>query len=422
MNGKGKKIGLIIVVVLILVFLIYAVRWINHRMKYAISDAVFVESEYLSNIGFYRVSGKIIQLYKKESDQVKAGEVIAKIDDTDYKLQVQALEKEIESLTYQKKQLENQLERVAKETDINESITALTVQELNKKLESLKAQKDQIEAQLKLAQKDEERYRNLLEKGLVSKRKYEEVKTNLEVLEKQKLAVEKNIAELKISIEKSKKAVEYAQTQKSITQEIQDQINSANSQIESLIKKKQDLENQLKYTELTAPFNGVVAKKFVSIGDVVKAGQPVYAILKSDSFYVKVLLEETKLEGVKVGNKAYIKLDAYPDKTFEGVVESIDVASAAKFALVPRDISAGEFTKLAQRIPVKIKIIKGDMSLLRVGLGGKVEIEKIRWTNGRYKTDLWKDNKLRESFNNFYSYEWSLYGYPRYYNSWRCRS
>ncbi|WP_028950585.1 HlyD family secretion protein [Sulfurihydrogenibium subterraneum] len=378
MNGKGKKIGLIIVVVLILVFLIYAVRWINHRMKYAISDAVFVESEYLSNIGFYRVSGKIIQLYKKESDQVKAGEVIAKIDDTDYKLQVQALEKEIESLTYQKKQLENQLERVAKETDINESITALTVQELNKKLESLKAQKDQIEAQLKLAQKDEERYRNLLEKGLVSKRKYEEVKTNLEVLEKQKLAVEKNIAELKISIEKSKKAVEYAQTQKSITQEIQDQINSANSQIESLIKKKQDLENQLKYTELTAPFNGVVAKKFVSIGDVVKAGQPVYAILKSDSFYVKVLLEETKLEGVKVGNKAYIKLDAYPDKTFEGVVESIDVASAAKFALVPRDISAGEFTKLAQRIPVKIKIIKGDMSLLRVGLGGKVEIEKIR--------------------------------------------
>ena len=378
MNGKGKKIGLIIVVALILVFLIYAVKWINHRMKYAISDAVFVESDYLSNIGFNRVSGKIIQLYKKESDQVKAGEVIAKIDDTDYKLQVQALEKEIESLTYQKKQLENQLERVAKETDINETITALTVQELTKKLESLKAQKEQIEAQLKLAQKDEERYRNLLEKGLVPKRKYEEVKTNLEVLEKQKTAVEKNIAELKVSIEKSKEAVKYAQTQKSIIQEIQDQINSINSQIESLIKKKQDLENQLKYTELTAPFNGVVAKKFVSIGDVVKAGQPIYAILKSDSFYVKVLLEETKLEGVKVGNKAYIKLDAYPDKTFEGVVESIDVASAAKFALVPRDISAGEFTKLAQRIPVKIKITKGDMSLLRVGLGGEVEIEKSR--------------------------------------------
>lgn len=378
MNEKGKKIGLVITVLLIVAFLIYAVKWINHRMKYAISDAVFIESDYLSNIGFNRVSGKIVQLYKKESDEVKAGEVIAKIDDTDYKLQIEALEKEIEALTYQKKQLESQLQRVARETDINESISVLTVEEISKKLESLKAQKDQIEAQIKLAKKDEERYRNLLEKGLVAKRKYEEVHTNLEVLEKQKLAIEKSISELKVSMEKSKKSVEYAKTQKSITEELQNQINAISSQIESLLKKKQDLENQLQYTELKAPFNGVVAKKFVSIGDVVKAGQPVYALLKSNSFYVKVLLEETKLEGVKVGNKAYIKLDAYPDKTFEGVVESIDVASAAKFALVPRDISAGEFTKLAQRIPVKVRITKGDMSLLRVGLGGEVEIEKSR--------------------------------------------
>jgi membrane fusion protein (multidrug efflux system) len=378
MNSKGKKIGLVITILLLIVFTIYSIKWINHRMKYAITDAVFVETDYLSNVGFNRVSGKVIQLYKKEGDEVKADETIAKIDDTDYKIQLESLLNEIDSLIYQKKQLENQLERVAKETEINEKISLLTVEELNKKLQSVQAQKEQIEAQLNLAQKDEERYRNLLEKGLIPKRKYEEIYTQLQVLTKQKLAIEKNISEIKTSIEKTKQSVVYAQTQKEITKEIQDKINSLNSQIESLNKKKEDLENQIKYTELKSPYNGVIAKKYVSIGDIVKSGQPVYAIVKSDSFYIKVLLEETKLNGVKVGNKAYIKLDAYPDQLFEGVVESIDIASAAKFALVPRDISAGEFTKLAQRIPVKIKITKGNLSLLRVGLGGEVEIEKSK--------------------------------------------
>lgn len=375
---KKKQIGLITVVVLTIGFLIISINWIHHRMNYIITDAVFVETDYLSNVGFNRVSGKVVQLYKKEGDIVKANEDIAKIDDTDYKLQLEGLEKKIESLRYQKNQLENQLQRVWKETAINEDIQTITTKEIEKKRESLNAQLKQIESQLNLAKKDEERYRNLLEKGLIPKRKYEEIKTNLEVLENQKVAIEKSIAEIKLSEEKAIKSVLYAKTQREITSEIEDQIKSLGSQISSLEKEREDLINQINYTTLKSPYDGVIAKKFISIGDVVKAGQPIYAVVKSDSFYVKVLLEETKLQGLKVGNKAYIKLDAYPDKTFEGVVESIDIASAAKFALVPRDISAGEFTKLAQRIPVKIKITKGDKSLLRVGLGGEVEIKKSK--------------------------------------------
>jgi Multidrug resistance efflux pump len=371
-----KNIGLFVVLVLILIFAVFAIRWIEHRMKYVISDAVFVETDYLSNVGFNRVSGKIIQLYKKEGDAVKADETIAKIDDTDYKIQLENINYEIESLKQQKSQLENQLSRIIQENELNQKITSLTTQEIEKKIESLSAQKSQVEAQIEKAKKDEERYRNLLEKGLVPKAKYEEINTQLKVLLDQKKAIEKSISELNLSKAKSKETVELVKTQGQVSKEIQDQISALENKILALTKQKEDLENQIKYTELKSPYNGIIAKKYVSIGDIVKAGQPVYAIVKENSFYIKVLLEETKLSGVKVGNKAYIKLDAYPDKTFEGVVESIDIASAAKFALVPRDISAGEFTKLAQRIPVKIRITKGDMGLLRVGLGGEVEIEK----------------------------------------------
>ena len=371
-----KNIGLFVVLVLILIFAFFAIRWIEHRMKYVISDAVFVETDYLSNVGFNRVSGKIIQLYKKEGDTVKADETIAKIDDTDYKIQLENINYEIESLKKQKSQLENQLSRIIQENELNQKITSLTTQEIEKKIETLNAQKSQVEAQIEKAKKDEERYRNLLEKGLVPKAKYEEINTQLKVLLDQKKAIEKSISELNVSKTKSTENVELVKTQGQVSKEIQDQISALENKILALTKQKEDLENQIKYTELKSPYNGIIAKKYVSIGDIVKAGQPVYAIVKENSFYIKVLLEETKLSGVMVGNKAYIKLDAYPGKTFEGEVESIDIASAAKFALVPRDISAGEFTKLAQRIPVKIKITKGDMSLLRVGLGGEVEIEQ----------------------------------------------
>jgi len=371
-----KSIGLFVVLVLILVFTVFAITWIEHRMKYVISDAVFVETDYLSNVGFSRVSGKIIQLYKKEGDAVKADETIAKIDDTDYKIQLENINYEIESLKKQKSQLENQLSRIIQENELNQKITSLTTQEIEKKIESLSAQKSQAEAQIEKAKKDEERYRNLLEKGLVPKAKYEEINTQLKVLLDQRKAIEKSISELNVSKAKSKESVELVKTQGQVSKEIQDQISALENKILALTKQKEDLENQIKYTELKSPYNGIIAKKYVSIGDIVKAGQPVYATVKENSFYIKVLLEETKLNGVKVGNKAYIKLDAYPDKTFEGKVESIDIASATKFALVPSDISAGEFTKLAQRIPVKIRITKGDTNLLRVGLGGEVEIEK----------------------------------------------
>lgn len=373
-----KKIGLSVVVVILVVFSIFAIKWIIHRMNYVITDAVFVETDYLSNAGFNRVSGKIIQLYKKEGDFVKADEIIAKIDDTDYKIQIESLDYQIKSLEAQKSELEKKIERTKQETEINENISILTTQEISKKIESLEAKKSEIEAQIKKVSKDEERYRNLYNKGLLAKSKYEEIETQLNVLLKEKESISKDISQLKVSYEKSKENVKYAKVQKSIIEELLEKYTSIEEQINALKKNKEDLENLLNYTELKAPFNSIVAKKYVSIGDIAKAGQPVYALVKSDSFYIKVLLEETKLEGVKIGNKAYIRLDAYPDKVFEGVVENIDIASAAKFALVPRDISAGEFTKLAQRIPVKIKITKGDTSLLRVGLGGEVEIEKTR--------------------------------------------
>jgi len=127
---------------------------------------------------------------------------------------------------------------------------------------------------------------------------------------------------------------------------------------------------------LRSPLDGRVAKRFVTSGDMALAGKVMYSLVDPRDIYVLVLLEEGKLKGVETGAPVNIHIDAYPKQTFKGVVDAILPASAATFALIPRDISAGEFTKVAQRIPIRVKIAQGDTDLLRIGLGGEVEIER----------------------------------------------
>jgi len=373
-----KKVGIGIVLLLIVIFAVLAYRWIKHRMEYAITDAVFVKADELSNVGFQKVSGKVIKLYKNMGDRVSKGEVIAQIDPTDYELNLQNIQAKIESLKAQKEQLEIQLKRVSEELVANYSISALSAGEVEKKRQSIESQLAQVQAQLELAKRDRDRYKNLLEKGVIPKRTYEDADTRYSVLKDQAESIRRSLEELNLSYKKSLEGVRLSRISFLREKELRAQIEALDKEIESLKKQEELLKNYLENTKLTAPFDGIVAKKYVSVGDVVSPGMPVYAIVKPDSMYVEVLLEESKLKGVEKGCKAYIRLDAYPDKVFEGVVEEISPASAATFALVPRDVSAGEFTKVVQRIPIKIRITKGDMSLLRVGMGGEVEIERKR--------------------------------------------
>jgi len=373
-----NRIGIIIVVVLIIIFSVVAFRWIKHRMEYAITDAVFVESDSMANLSFYRVKGKIIKLYKKEGDHVKKGEIIAKIDDTDYRLKLQQLRKQIESLKFKEKALKDKLEKIKKQIGIKIDTSILTKKQIEASIEALRSQLEQVNSQLDLALKDEERFRDLLKKELIPRRKYDVVRTKLDVLKHKKDYILKKLKELEIGLQKAEEGIKLAKSEEKTVKELENQIKSITKNIQSLQKKEEDIINLISYTSLKSPYNGQIAKKFVSEGEVIKAGMPVYSVVPENTFYILVLLEETKLKGVKVGNKVNIKIDAYPDTKFRGVVEEINPATAAKFALVPRDVTAGEFTKVAQRIPVKVKITEGDVSLLRVGLGGEVEIEKSR--------------------------------------------
>jgi membrane fusion protein, multidrug efflux system len=133
---------------------------------------------------------------------------------------------------------------------------------------------------------------------------------------------------------------------------------------------------QLSYTAIVAPARGVVATRKVEPGDLVQPGQTLLAVVPLQDVWVTANLKETQMEDVSAGDPATFTVDAYPGKTFRGVVESMSPATGARFALLPPDNATGNFTKVVQRVPVRIALV-GDPDPafpLRPGLSAEVTI------------------------------------------------
>ncbi|MGC8754023.1 MAG: HlyD family secretion protein [Thermosulfidibacteraceae bacterium] len=373
-----KKLIFVIVFIIGIISIGTGIYLILQHKWYAITNAVFVESKTISNIGFNRVGGKIVKMTKEEGDPVKEGEILAEIDQRDIRLKKEQLEKEIEALGKQKEQLLLALSRTAIQSSSSVSISESNARSLEKKIQALKNKLKALDATIEQLRRDYDRNKFLYENNAIAKRNLEVVETELKAKIAEREATLDEIKSLEEQLKSAISQVEYSKAGMTVTKEILKQIESIDAKIWVLRKELEDVNNLISYSVLKAPFSGKIGKKYVNVGAVVAPGQPVYAIVNPKDIYILVLLEEEKMEGVKPGAKAKITIDAYPNEEYEGVVSEILPTSAAKFALVPRDISAGEFTKVSQRIPVKIRITKGDISKLVVGMGGEVKIKRLK--------------------------------------------
>jgi membrane fusion protein (multidrug efflux system) len=117
---------------------------------------------------------------------------------------------------------------------------------------------------------------------------------------------------------------------------------------------------QLGYTVLLAPTSGVIAKRNVESGALVSIGQALMSIVPDEDIWVTANLKETQLAKVAIGNDVEFTVDAYPGRTFHGKVASLSPATGARFALLPPDNATGNFTKVVQRVPVRISVDRPD--------------------------------------------------------------
>ena len=148
------------------------------------------------------------------------------------------------------------------------------------------------------------------------------------------------------------------------------------TELQTAVKKAslKEAEDQLKYTRILAPFPGVVVKRYRNLGDFASPGVAVLSMYNPDLLYVTANLEEDRLPGVAPGNAVRLDVDAIAGP-FKGRVVWINKSTGAEFALMPRNVVSGEFTRVVQRVPVRIWIEKDERwPQLRAGLSVRVSI------------------------------------------------
>jgi len=116
------------------------------------------------------------------------------------------------------------------------------------------------------------------------------------------------------------------------------------------------VQTQLVDTQVHSPFAGVVAKRWVLQGEVVQAGQPILTLYNLEKVWVTAYFEETKLRSISLGSRAEVSVDAYPNQTLHGTVVLLGAAAASQFSLIPPNNASGNFTKVTQRVPVRVAL------------------------------------------------------------------
>jgi membrane fusion protein (multidrug efflux system) len=318
---QKKNIALLILLVLVVLGSLYGYLRYKHSIMYVKTEDAYIKGD-IYQVSF-KTSGKVKEVYIDDNVEVKKGDLIATLEPEDYDLNVKTAENKY-----------------------NEALTS--VETSKAQIEQAKANIKTIESQLELAQIERKRAEALFAKESIPKQKYDNAVTQEKVLlsqlEAAKKGLETAVASLKTSEEKVKTSETAVENSKLVRS----------------------------YCELYAPVSGVVTKKNIQIGQVVQAGQPICAIvpLETKTLYVEANYKETQLKRVKVGQKVKFWTDVDKSKVFEGEVESVSPGTGVVFSLFPPENATGNWVKIVQRVPVKIKIKpeqKG-IEILRLGL------------------------------------------------------
>ena len=292
---KGNKIfKKPVIIAIAIVGLALLAYFIVDVLTYQSTDDAYVETTTVSVAP--KVSGQIVEVLIKDNQRVNEGDLVARIDDTDYKIKVD--------------QMTAQYERAL----------------LNQ--QNAKANLNAANTNIEVAKKDLERYKNLYEAGAVSKQTLDAAQAKYDSSKAQQVTAEQSI----FSDNDSK---------------------VADADLKVLKAQKDQAEVNLSYTNIYAPQSGTVASRRVEKGMYVQVGTPLFTIVPDD-IWVVANYKENQLRHMKPGQPVDIKVDTYPNKVFKGKVDSIQRSSGAKASLFPPENAVGSFVKIVQRVPVKI--------------------------------------------------------------------
>jgi membrane fusion protein (multidrug efflux system) len=291
-----------------------------------------------------RLTGFVAEVRVHDEQAVKAGDTLFLLDPRELRIRLALAESDLQ----------------AAEAAAKGGVAGASAQAAQSQKTAAQANLESVKAALSKAKQDVERARELYKKEIASK-------AQLDAAEAAYLSAQAAFAAASEQTRGTAYGIAGANAQ----------VRAADARLSAARAAVDAARLQLSFTAVTAPTSGHIAKKNIEPGQQVAAGQPVMAIVDDAPVWVVANLKETQLRNVHAGQHVEIDVDAYPDRKVIGEVASIQYATGARFSLIPPDNASGNFTKVVQRVPVRIRLLGDgkDLADLRPGMSVAVSID-----------------------------------------------
>ncbi|MGC2085760.1 MAG: HlyD family secretion protein [Bradyrhizobium sp.] len=303
------------------------------------TDDAYVKAD--STLISPKVSGYIAEVLVSDNEKVRDGQLLARIDDRDFKTALAQAQADLAASEAAVRNLDAQIE-------LQKPVIAQQAAEV-----------DAADANLKFAEQERARSDELMKSGSGTVQRAQQTDAALRAQTAQ-------LQQGKAGLVAANKKLEVLATDRA----------KAVAQVDHARAVKQQAALNLSYTQITAPVEGTVGARTLRVGQFVQAGTQLMAVVPLDQVYVVANFKETQLTHMREGQPVELRIDSFRGTPLKGHVDSLSPASGLEFALLPPDNATGNFTKIVQRVPVKIVLDENNLSgLLRPGMSAEPVVD-----------------------------------------------
>jgi membrane fusion protein (multidrug efflux system) len=390
--------------------------WFEARHRVSTDDA-YVDGPVVTIAA--RVGGPVARVHVRDNEEVRAGQLLVELDPRDYQVRVDQARAALAMATAEARGARSEVPLARESTQsrlqraratlgaarVAVDVSRAEADEARARSESRRAAVAAADAEVALAESsvdrtrlDLERASRLVAQGLIAVQEHdaarlahraalatiEAARRRLSQAERDAEAALAETRRRRLAVEQAERRADEAEAlvADALSQQAQVPVKEAaagraSASIDQMQAELAAAELQLAKTRITAPAAGTVSKKTVEPGQLVQAGQPLLAVVPLEGVWVVANLKETQVGRVRPGQRASVRVDTFPDRLFQGHVDSISAGTGARFSLLPPENASGNWVKVVQRVPVKIVLdgYRPNPHLLRAGMSATVTID-----------------------------------------------
>ncbi|MFT5181307.1 MAG: membrane fusion protein (multidrug efflux system) [Alphaproteobacteria bacterium] len=360
--GRGRRsrqvLRTITVLSIVLILLALAANWAFTQWSNITETDARITTDQIAVSS--RIEGWVTELPVTEGDQIAVGDLLLAIDARDAKLKLDELDARLLAIGSQRAQISAETAMVDAQTQSRKEAAASRIIAAQAGVKASREQRD-------LARTDFERIESLTGTRVVSQQRLDQTRTELSRTNERYQVAVANLVTAKADAREAEADRQQIQVNESLLENLRFQEAQIASERDRQVL---DIEDRT----MRSPLNGVVSRTFIDKGEFVRPGQRLMLIHDPDNVWVEANIKETELRHLEPGMAVKLHVDAYPDQEFNGRVERIGQAATSEFALLPNPNPSGNFTKVTQRVPIRISVAQKD-ALLRPGMLVVVEID-----------------------------------------------